>query len=206
MDSAFARINLDNPITYPLRWMVDSRFRYAMDVREYFKVQYQVAASHPKEYMEMVTQVRKLMGDSVDESVIKLQAFIYHKFKYRTDWQKNARSELWEDIVNAWQTKQGDCETLNTLLRFLCILAGSSIQQIYGAIGKAWDGNKSIGHFWLMYFSAKTSSVKPVLYALDTTMFYDSTRFQYRVPFKLHSKRYQKLWYIFNENWCGKIK
>jgi hypothetical protein len=134
------------------------------------------------------------------DCILNIQIYIKTNFKYKSDWAKNSREEMWEDMVNVWQTKEGDCESLNTLLRMMCILAGLTVDSIWCAIGLAGG----VGHFWLLYLATEVSNTEPVFFSIDATMFTDYTKLEDRVRFQITPKMYQDIWYVFNENWSGK--
>ena len=106
--------------------------------------------------------------------------------------------EEWLTATESMSRKGIDCEDFHTLVYTLARLCGISQFQLMASIGwvyhRGYPNNRE-GHFWLLYFSTTYNK----WFSIDATYYPDLTLIKYRTPFSISSKRYQSIWYMFNE-------
>jgi len=134
-----------------------------------------------------------------DRAVTAIADEVHSHNQYATDLKIHGMIDKWEDINQAWELGQSDCETANSTIYTICRHAGIPSYLLWCCIGDTGVG----GHFWLLYLSPKTGK----FYAIDSTAWYDSTGIYKRKEFEFgKGKNYEKIWYIFNETTCFKMR
>ncbi len=196
IETIFKSVEVKGFIQTSFRYMIDSKYRKRQRISQYLEEQ--VKNASPSTYKIAL----ELRGQDEEKGIINILKWVKKNFTYKTDNQNYGRVEKWNDIESMMSGKYEDCDGLNTIIYVLARLQGIGSEILYAAIGEVSLGNKSGGHFWLLFWSTNDDK----LVSIDATYYVNTTRVKYRPAFKLTSERYQKLWYIFNEGVTLKIK
>lgn len=113
-----------------------------------------------------------------DNIVLKCFNWVTLNIRYKQDKVKWKQEEYWEDLDNVVLTKEGDCESMATLLFGMLRAHNVSPVQVKLVAGIIDAGNGGIGHCWVQYFSDASSKwhVLDPAYYPNEKAFFDSRR------------------------------
>jgi hypothetical protein len=165
-----------------------------------------------------------------DIKVIKILQWVRANLTYVSDRIQYKTSEKWafvDDILQQWyvwkdNTKRelvlvhygldkpdvagafrcDDCEGGATLIWALCVVAGVPRNQIYMFAGDVVAGQKTEGHAWVGYISAKYPYV---FFFLDWCYWYSGIKIANRKAYLMKDKnilgdnKYKRLWFFSND-------
>ena len=132
-------------------------------------------------------------GWNRDRLMIEILRFVKARMLYQNDMSNWGRNEYSASASEVYKKRVDDCDGANMLVHVLARLSGVPRFMLYSAIGQTYHG----GHYWLFYYSPMMDK----LYAIDSTYFYDPLLIGGgRRAFKFSEKKYQTVWYLFNED------
>ena len=133
-------------------------------------------------------------GDSDDEKMEKIQAWVVKNIEYQEDKDQYGYEELWVPPVMLLSTMKGDCEDGAFLIMSLALNAGVDPNRLrfYGGYVDAGPGAASGGHGWVAY--KRESDEKWV--AVDFSYYPDLRAMDKRTPLK-DDMKYVEQYFIF---------
>ena len=170
-------------------YMIDSKLRTKVRISKYLEAQVKSAS------VETYKIARSLRGRRTYDGIINILKWVKANFKYKRDNDNFGMVEKWEDLEVTMKNGYGDCESLNTIIYVLARLQGIGSDLLYACIGNVAIGKGTGGHFWLVYYSPRHDK----LVSIDSTYYPSMFQVENRPRFKLTPKRYQSVWYFFNE-------
>jgi len=191
MSNMFQELN-HNWLTSTVSWLIDDKYRTYKQLNKYLEEQVESGRSDGA----LLYIANKCKGKDVDETIINVLRYVKNNFTYKSDKINWDKTEYWAPVLEILKKKADDCDGLNTMVYVLARLAGVPQYLLYCAIGNVNSG----GHFWCIYLSPKTG----YKYAIDATYWYDGSSIYRRQKFRLTQEKYQRIWYVFNEEWAFK--
>lgn len=187
MNGIFKSTSEDKWFITIFKWMIDSKYRSYKRLDKFLREQLE---NPDKKLIDTANQFKKY---KYDRRIIEILKFVYKKVDYITDKENYGKIEYWASAIETLNREKDDCDGINALIYILARLSGMPGYLIYSVIGDTKDG----GHFWVVYLSSK----KRKLYVIDGTYHVDLQQIEYqRKPFTFSSDKYQKIWYVFNDD------
>ena len=187
LGSTFQNISKKSWIHTYFKYIIDSKYRTTKRLDLFLKEQ--LNKPHPD--LVKVAEELRLKSKTPDQLIINVLKYVNNRVKYVSDQSNFNRIEKWAGAYNAWKSRRADCDDSNCLIYILARLAGISDLTLWSAIGTVTIG----GHYWNLYFSTK----KERWYTIDSTFYPDMNPIRSRTPFTFNSRKYNNIWYLFNE-------
>ncbi len=177
-----------------LRYMIDSKYRVTKRVDRWMQEQIDNSS------LNVVLLAKKLKKNNPDDTIINILKWVHKNIKYKTDYSNYKSVEHWGTPDETLNRKAEDCDSQAALIYVLAHYADISPLQLYNCIGTVYINGKSVGHYWLCYYSLKHNK----LVYIDSTYYPNLRPIKDRPAFRISSRKYTKVWYIFNQAICAR--
>jgi len=135
------------------------------------------------------TQAQKYINLSDDKKIIAILQLVTNRLTYTKDSIKWKTPDMWQDPLETWQSRTGDCEDGSRLIFCLGRLAGIPDEKLWFICGSVIGG----GHAMVEYLDASLRS-----YIIDWCYYPDFTCIEERPTSNM--KRYIKdIWFYVND-------
>ncbi len=171
-------------------WTIDSKAKTRKRIDTFLKDQLKA----PPFELELV--VKKLRGKNSDTTIINILKYVKGRTKYLSDAKNFGKEEYWATALETWNKKVDDCDGFNALIYILARLAGISQIAIWNILGDTSNGY----HYYCVYYSPSRGQ----FYVIDGTYWVSLQSLNTRPPFRLSSKKYTRIDYLFNEDYIYK--
>ncbi|MBW2974237.1 transglutaminase-like domain-containing protein [Candidatus Woesearchaeota archaeon] len=175
-----------------INWLIDSKYRQYKRLDKFLKEQ----LDKPDEML--LKKAEEFKKYKYDQRIVEILKFVNKTVSYMHDNKNFGKNEYWATAIETLKRKNDDCDGINGLLYVLARLSGIPSFMMYCAIGKTFHG----GHFWTVYLSTKYGK----LYTIDGTYYVDLRAIPGRAVFRFSDKKYQTIWYLFNDDFIFKEK
>lgn len=189
MESTFGREYDVGFIRSWIQWMIDSKYRKYKQLDRF--VAEQIEEPDP-EVLKIAKRFSNI--ENYDRRIVEILRYVRQNTKYKSDRENFGKNEYWASAKEVLKIGIDDCDGFNSTIYVLAILSGIPSYLLYNVIGEVTGG----GHYWLVYLSPKTSQ----LYPIDGTYYYDSRQIPHRET--INTRKYKKMWYIFNHYFIWK--
>ena len=172
-------------IAKPIYWAIDWRDRRKLtNLKEWFNIQLDNASD------ELILISHSLKGITDDGTIINILRWVHKNITYVGDSKKWNTPEYWEPYQNVYDTKEGDCESMNGLMMLLARLAGIPYYKLRLTCGSVVGG----GHAYLLY-SPDLDAIDRVI---DSCYWYNGNQIKYRKYYE-NNQNYINEWFSFND-------
>lgn len=133
-----------------------------------------------------------------DDRIVLIRNWVFENITYKSDKYVYNTLEYWATMEEILEKKMGDCDDKNRLIRAIARLSGINDFLLYNCIGDVYNPimeNNKEGHYWLVYLSPSTG----FLYSIDSTYKVTKIELTDMQTFRLDSKNYISIWYLWNE-------
>jgi len=195
VEAQFNAVEVRSWVRSYITWLIDSKFRTYKRLDSFLKEQLD---NPSKELRSCVKEIKGKNSPNYDELIINILKFVKGIIVYQDDVITYGTEEYWATAGNVLKQGRDDCDGINSLIYLIARECNIPSYLIWCCIGEAGG----VGHLWTLYYSLE----KRKLYAIDGTYNIDLNPINLRIPFVLSNTRYQKIWYIFNENFIYKLR